>query len=268
MKFIDPHIHMYSRTTDDYEKMALAGIRTVIEPSFWLGQERTSSDTLKDYWEYLISFEKNRASEFGINHYCAISVNPKEANNKEFAENSLLIIKDYLQRESVVALGEIGFDLISKQEEKIFRKQLLLANELEIPVIIHTPHINKLEGTKKTFEIIKEMQIDQSRIIVDHNNEDTIELSLSYDVCCGITVYPNTKLSSFRAVNIMKKYGTDRILINSSADWGISDPLSVPKTALEMELNGFSQNEIEKVLYNNPNSFFKQSNKYNSTEQK
>ena len=257
---------MYSRTTDDYERMALSGIRTVIEPSFWLGQERTSSETLIDYWEYIISFEKNRAAEFGIEHYCAISVNPKEANNKELADRSLLSIKNYLQRENVVALGEIGFDLISKQEEEIFRKQLLIADELKIPIIIHTPHINKFEGTKKTFELIKETQVEQSRIIVDHNNEDTIELSLSYDVHSGITVYPNTKLSPFRAVNIMKKYGTDRILINSSADWGKSDPLSVPKTALEMESNGFSKKEIQKVLFSNPNSFFKQSNNYTSTE--
>jgi len=257
---------MYSRTTDDYERMALSGIRTVIEPSFWLGQERTSSETLIDYWEYIISFEKNRAAEFGIEHYCAISVNPKEANNKELADRSLLSIKNYLQRENVVALGEIGFDLISKQEEEIFRKQLLIADELKIPIIIHTPHINKFEGIKKTFELIKETQVEQSRIIVDHNNEDTIELSLSYDVHSGITVYPNTKLSPFRAVNIMKKYGTDRILINSSADWGKSDPLSVPKTALEMESNGFSKKEIQKVLFSNPNSFFKQSNNYTSTE--
>ena len=257
---------MYSRTTDDYEKMSLSGIKAVIEPSFWLGQERTSSNTLKDYWEYIISFEHNRALEFGIDHYCAISVNPKEANNKKFANDSLEIIENYLLRENVVALGEIGFDLISKQEEDIFQKQLLLADKLKIPIIIHTPHVNKLEGTKRTFKLIEETQIEQSRIIVDHNNEDTIELSLSYDVFSGITVYPNTKLSPFRAVNILKKFGTDRILINSSADWGISDPLSVPKTALEMGSNGFSENEIKKVLFSNPNSFFKQSKNYTSYE--
>lgn len=262
MKFVDPHIHMYSRTTDDYEKMALAGIRTIIEPSFWLGQERTSAKTLADYWEYIISFERRRAAEFGIDHYCAISINPKEANNKQFAKDSLEIIEDYLQRESVVALGEIGFDLITEQEEIIFRKQLLIADTLKIPIIIHTPHINKFEGIQKTFEIIEDTQVEQSRIIVDHNNEDTIELSLSYDVFSGITVYPNTKLSPFRAVNIMKKFGLDRILINSSADWGVSDPLSVPKTAFEMESNGFSENEIHKVLFSNPDTFFKQSKNY------
>ncbi len=65
MRFIDPHIHMYSRTTDDYERMKLSGIQTVIEPSFWLGQERTSVETLEDYWDYIISFERQRGDMDG-----------------------------------------------------------------------------------------------------------------------------------------------------------------------------------------------------------
>ncbi len=257
---------MYSRVTDDYEKMALSGVKTVIEPSFWLGQERTSAKTLLDYWEYIISFERKRALEFGINHYCAISVNPKEANNVQFANESLEGIEKFLQREGVVALGEIGFDDMTKQEEDIFKRQLMLAEELKMLVIIHTPHLNKLEGTKRTFELIKECGCTESRIIVDHNTEETIELSLSHDVMSGITVYPYTKVSPVRAVNILKKFGTDRILINSSADWGESDPLSVPKTALQMEKESFSEKDIEKLLFHNPNNFFKQSSKYSPLE--
>jgi len=253
---------MYSRTTNDYEKMALAGIRIIIEPSFWLGQERTSSKTLTDYWEYIISFERERAREFGIDHYCAISINPKEANNTNLANEALAVIEQYLQRDSVVALGEIGFDMLTKQEEIVFKKQLILADELKIPVIIHTPHLNKLEGTKKTFDLIKKCEVDETQIIVDHNTEETIQLSLSHEVMSGITVYPHTKLSTIRAVNILKKFGTNKILINSSADWGKSDPLSVPKTALQMEVEGFSQNEIEKLLFQNPHNFFKQSKNF------
>lgn len=253
---------MYSRTTDDYEKMILSGIKTVIEPSFWLGQARTSSKTLIDYWDYLINFERTRAKEFGINHYCAISVNPKEANNSQLASESLNVMNDYLSKEGVVAVGEIGFDMITKEEEKVFTQQLMMAEELKMPVIIHTPHINKVEGTKKTFDIIKNCNATESRIIIDHNTEETIELSLSSDVMVGITVYPYTKVSPIRAVNMLKKYGTDRILINSSADWGISDPLSVPKTAIQMEKDGFSKNEIEQLLFHNPNNFFKQSKNY------
>jgi len=263
MKFIDPHIHMYSRVTDDYEKMKLAGITTIIEPSFWLGHERTSSKTLVDYWEHIISFERKRAQQFGIEHYCCISINPKEANNKVLSEESLSVITDYLDRESVVGIGEIGFDEITKQEEEIFKKQLMIAEEFKIPVIIHTPHVNKFEGVKRSIEVIKECQATQSRIILDHNTEETIDLALDNEMMIGMTVYPYTKLTPIRAVNILKKYGTDRILINSSADWGIADPLSVPKTARQMETDGFSDNEIEKVLFHNPNNFFKQSKNYN-----
>ena len=266
MQFIDPHIHMYSRVTDDYERMKLSGIKKIIEPSFWLGQERTSSKTLIDYWEHLINFERKRASDFGIEHYCAISINPKEANNVQLANEALEQIEKYLERKGVVALGEIGFDKITKQEEEIFKKQLMLAEKLNMLVIIHTPHINKLEGTKKTFEIIKECNVTENKIIVDHNTEETIEMSLSHNVISGITVYPYTKLSPIRAVNIMKNFGTEKILVNSSADWGRSDPLSVPKTALQMEKDGFSRKEIEKVLYDNPNNFFKQSKNYISVD--
>jgi predicted metal-dependent TIM-barrel fold hydrolase len=262
MKFIDPHIHMYSRTTDDYEKMILSGIETIIEPSFWLGQERTSIKTMQDYWDHIINFERKRAAEFGINHFCAISINPKEANDSQLANDGLDVIEDYLIQDSVVALGEIGFDLVTKKEEDIFIKQLLISEKYKIPVIIHTPHVNKLAGTLKTIEIIENLGLDTSKIIIDHNNEDTIEVALSTGAYCGLTVYPNTKLSPFRAVNIMKKFGLEKILVNSSADWGQSDPLSVPKTSIEMRKNGFSENEIEKVLYSNPNNFFKQSKNF------
>lgn len=262
MKFIDPHIHMYSRTTDDYKNMKIAGIEKVIEPAFWLGQERTTVGTMVDYWEYIISFERERAQEYGIKHYCTISLNPKEANNKKLAKESLSKIEPYLSREGVVGLGEIGFDEITKQEEEVLREQLLLAHKLNIPCIIHTPHIRKLEGTKKTIEIINEVGIDEKKVIIDHNTEETIGISLSTEAISGITVYPETKMSSIRVTNILKKFGLERIVINSSADWGDSDPLSVPKTALQMEKDGFTKKEIEKVLYTNPNEFFKQSKNY------
>jgi len=263
---IDPHIHMYSRTTDDYEKMALAGIGVVIEPSFWLGHERTSSKTLVDYWNHLINFERERAAEYGIKHYCAISVNPKESNNENLADNALKVIEEYLEKKSVVAVGEIGFDSITNQERLVFKKQLLLAEDKKIPVIIHTPHLEKFLGTKKTFDIIKECSATESRIIVDHNNEDTIELSLSHEVVSGITIYPLTKMSITRTINILMKYGIENIVINSSADWGKSDPLSVPKLALQMQKDGFSKKEIDTLLFHNPNNFFKQSKNYSIQE--
>jgi hypothetical protein len=262
MRIIDPHIHMYSRTTDDYEQMALAGIEVVVEPSFWLGSPRTSLNTMVDYWENIISFETERAKKYGIEHYCMISINPKESNDVELATKCIEIMPKYLERKNVVGLGEIGFDQINELEEASFRKQLRLAKNMKVPVIIHTPHIKKLEGTKKTIEIIKEENCDEKSIIIDHNTEETISLCLKLDTMAAITIYPKTKMSSNRAINLIRKYGAERILLNSSSDWGEADPLSVPRTALQMKLEGFKSSEIEKIVFENPYNFFKQSRNF------
>ncbi|MBI1746611.1 MAG: TatD family hydrolase [Acidobacteria bacterium] len=261
MRSIDPHIHMYSRVTDDYERMALAGIAAIIEPSFWLGQPRTSVATLVDYWEALLGYEAQRARQFGVEHFCTLSLNPKEANDPRMM-GALDFLDEYLTRPGVVGVGEIGFDTLSPAEEEAFRRQLLIGDRRKAPIIIHTAHLNKYESVRRILEIIRAERVAEERIVVDHNTEETIELCLATGVMAGITVYPLTKMSPFRAVNLMRRYGTDRILINSSADWGISDPLSVPHTAQEMRQAGFRWEDIDKVLYQNPFNFFKQSSNF------
>lgn len=261
-RLIDPHVHMYSRTTEDYEKMALAGIEVVLEPSFWLGSPRTSPGTMIDYWESIASFEPTRAAKYGIKHYCMISVNPKEANNSELASRCIEVITKYLQKKNVVGIGEIGFDQMTAMEERFFREQLRLAKSMKVPVLIHTPHIRKLEGTKRTIEIIKEEGCDERKIIIDHNTEETLPLCLKLGVMAGISVYPKTKMSPARTINMIRKYGNDRILVNSASDWGEADPLNVPRTALQMRIEGFRSAEVEKLFFENPYSFLKQSRNF------
>ena len=108
MRFIDPHIHMSARTTDDYERMASAGIVAVIESAFWLGQPRTHVGTFIDYLSSLVGWERFRASQFGVRHYCTIGLNSKEANNEALAEQVLDVLPLFLGKEGVVAVGEIG----------------------------------------------------------------------------------------------------------------------------------------------------------------
>ncbi len=262
MRIIEPHIHMFSRTTDDYYMMAASGIECVIEPAFWLGSDRTSVSSCTDYFEHLISVESARANKYGIEYFTCIGQNPKEANNLSLASEVVDSIEEYLQRDRVVGVGEIGFDLITDAEEEIFRRQLRLADKYQMPALVHTPHQNKRVGTEKILSIIKEENVNLSRTLVDHNTEETIAMTLDMGVWAGLTVYPITKLSSERAIQIIRKYGTDRIMINSSADWGYSDPLLVPKTVAGMRLAGFSRDEIEQVVFHNPYNFYKQSPKF------
>jgi uncharacterized protein len=250
--YIDPHIHMLARTTADYEAMAAAGIVAIIEPAFWIGQPRTSVGSYIDYLSTLVGWERFRSAQFGIRHYCSIGLNSKEANNERLAEEVMVILPRFLLKEGVVAVGEIGYDEQTSAEDKYFRAQLELAKELNMLVQIHTPHRDKKRGTSRSMDVCVEHGLAPDRVIVDHNNEETAQEVLDRGFWAGFTIYPHTKMGNERMVEIVRRYGSDQIFINSSADWGVSDPLAVPKTAQLMRERGIADEHIKRVTYNNP----------------
>ncbi|HEX7028917.1 MAG TPA: TatD family hydrolase [Gammaproteobacteria bacterium] len=257
--YIDPHIHMNARTTDDYQAMADAGVVAVIEPAFWLGQPRTSAETYRDYLATLVGWERFRASQFGIRHYCAIGLNSKEANNEALAEAVMEILPLFLAKEGVVAVGEIGFDEQTPLEEKYVRAQLELAKQFDLPVMVHTPHRDKYQGTVRTMDVCEEHGLPPSKVIIDHNNETTVKTVLDRGYWAAFTLYPQTKMGSERMVAVAKQYGSERIFIDSSADWGVSDPLSVPKTANLMLKSGISPEDVNLICYGNALAAYSQS---------
>lgn len=257
--YIDPHIHMNARTTDDYKAMAEAGVVAVIEPAFWVGQPRTSPDTYRDYLSTLVGWERFRASQFGIRHYCAIGLNSKEANNEPLAEAVMEILPLFLAKEGVVAVGEIGFDEQTALEEKYVRAQLELAKEFDLPVMVHTPHRDKYQGTVRTMDLCEEHGLPPSKVVIDHNNETTVKTVLDRGYWAAFTLYPQTKMGSERMVAVAKQYGSERIFIDSSADWGVSDPLSVPKTANLMLESGIGREDVSLICYGNALAAYSQS---------
>lgn len=259
MKFIDPHVHMISRTTDDYEAMRQAGVVAVIEPAFWLGQPRTDASSMLDYFSMIVGWERFRAEQFGVRHYCTIGLNAKEANNEELAEEVMDLLPRFANKEGVVAIGEIGYDDMTELEEKYFHQQLELAKKMDKLVLIHTPHRNKKQGTSRSMDLCEEHDLDPSRVIVDHNNEETVEEVLDRGYWTAFTIYPGTKMGNERMVEIVKQYGTERIFVDSAADWGKSDPLGVPKTAQLMLQRGLSKEDVKKVCYQNALDAYKQS---------
>lgn len=259
MKFFDPHVHMTSRTTDDYQAMADAGVVALIEPAFWLGQPRTGIDSFTDYYSSLIGWERFRSSQFGIKHYCTIGLNSREANNEKLAEQVMELLPRFIFKEGVVGIGEIGFDDQTPAEEKYFRLQLELAQEAGLPVQVHTPHRDKKKGTQRSMDIALEHGLSPDTIIIDHNNEETVQEVLDRGFWAAFTIYPFSKMGNERMVEIVKHYGSNRIMINSAADWGISDPLAVPKSAALMKRSGISLEDIERVTYRNAITAFAQS---------
>lgn len=248
---IDPHIHMSSRTTDDYQAMRAAGVVAVIEPAFWLGQPRTCVGSFRDYFASLVGWERFRASQFGIRHYCTIGLNSKEANDPVLADEVLSILPLFAAKDGVVAIGEIGFDDQTKEEERAYRAQLELAKRLELPVMVHTPHRDKSAGTRRSMAIALEHGLRPDQVVIDHNTEETVQDVVDQGFWAAFTLYPQTKMGSQRMVEVVRRYGSKQIFCDSSADWGVSDPLAVPKTAALMLAQGIDPATVEAVCLTN-----------------
>lgn len=264
MKVIEPHIHMVSRTTDDYLMLATGGIHTVAEPAFWAGWDRSSVHSFRDYFNQLTVHEPARAARFGIRHYCWIGLNSKEAENLDLAGEVLSIIPEYMERPNVLGIGEIGLNKNSRNEIKVLERQLTLAAEQNCLVLIHTPHLeDKLKGTRIMIDmILGEPRLHPARVLFDHAEEHTIGEIKDKGFWFGLTLYPHSKGSPERAVDAVEIYGPDRLCINSSADWSVSDPMATLKTANEMRRRGHSEDLVNRIFYENPKSFLGQCPKF------
>ncbi|HWL08107.1 MAG TPA: TatD family hydrolase [Planctomicrobium sp.] len=267
MYYIDPHVHMVSRTTDDYERMARMGCVAVSEPAFWAGFDRGTVEGFRDYFNQLTGFEPKRAGWSGIQHYTWMCINAKEAENVSLAREVIAIIPEFISAPGVLGIGEIGLNKNTPNESTVFREHLDLAAKLNELVLIHTPHLqDKYKGTRMIVDMLKERNdIPPHRVCIDHVEEHTVRFAKENGFWCGMTLYPTTKCTPARAADIIEQFGDDRILVNSAGDWGPSNPLAVPDFIQEMKRRGHSDAKIKKVVYDNPLEFFSQCARFQFT---
>ncbi|MGB2428830.1 MAG: TatD family hydrolase [Akkermansiaceae bacterium] len=260
MPYIEPHAHMVSRTTDDYQAMAIAGCEVICEPAFWAGYDRSSAQGFYDYYRQLTDYEPKRAAKFGIKHFCWLCINPKEAEDAGFAREVMSIIPEFLDAPTVLGIGEIGLNKNTVSELAIFEEHVDLAKKYDLPILVHTPHLeDKLKGTRLIIDALKNAGVDPSRVIIDHVEEHTAGLVLDAGFWAGMTLYPESKCTLPRAIDILENFGMENIWMNSACDWGISDPLAVAKCMQEMKKRDYSADAIRKVAYDNPAKFLSQS---------
>lgn len=264
MYYIDPHIHMISRVTDDYEQLAMAGCVAVSEPAFWAGFDRGSAEGFRDYFHHLTDVEPKRAAQFGIRHYSWLCINAKEAENVQLSREVIALIPEYLDKPNVLGIGEIGLNKNTKNEATIFQEHVDLAMKTNELILIHTPHLkDKYKGTRMIIDMLQgDSRVNPERVLIDHVEEHTVRDALDNGFWCGMTLYPISKCTPARAADIIEMVGTERIMVNSAGDWGPSKPMNVPAFIQEMKRRGHSEEVIRKVVLENPINFFKKSNRW------
>jgi uncharacterized protein len=265
MYYIDPHIHMVSRTTDDYEMLAKMGCVAMSEPAFWAGYDRGSASGFHDYFKQLTEVEPKRAAAYGIQHFTWLCINAKEAENVALAREVIALIPEFLDRPGVLGIGEIGLNKNTRNESIVFLDHVELAVQTDEQMLIHTPHLeDKYQGTRMILDMLcGDQRVDRQRVLIDHVEEHTVRHVLDAGFWAGMTLYPVTKCTPARAADVVEKYGPERLLVNSAGDWGPSKPTAVPDFILEMRRRGHAESLIRRVVYENPIAFFGQSRNFN-----
>jgi predicted metal-dependent TIM-barrel fold hydrolase len=264
MRYIDHHAHMCSRTTDDYQQMALTGCVAVTEPAFWAGWDRSGVDGFDDYFRQLTEFEPARAAQYRIQHYTWMAMNPKESDDRALSREVLSRIPKFLDRPTVLGIGEIGLNRITRNEIDTYTEQVELALRHRQLILIHTPHLeDKLKGTRISVDVLRSFPtLEPERVLVDHAEEHTLRTILDHGYWVGLTLYPQTKVSAQRAADMIERFGIERICVAGACDWGPSDPIAVPRFIMEMRRRRHSEDLIHQLVYENPVRFLSQSPKF------
>lgn len=146
--------------------------------------------------------------------YATAGFHPENLNNLPI--NYLDIVKDYLNKDKFVALGEIGLDYhwnIEKNlQQRVFEEQLILSKELDVPVVVHDR-----EAHKDVFDLLKKYQ---PKGIV-HCFSGSVEmlkevLKLGMSISLGGTVtYKNARVP----IEVASAVPIDRLLLETDAPY-------------------------------------------------
>jgi hypothetical protein len=217
-----------------------------------------------DYFCQLTDYEPKRAAKFGLPHFTWLCINPKESEDTALAADVLGIVPEFLERPNVLGIGEIGLNKNTRNEMKVLEQHIDLAMRHGQMILVHTPHLeDKLKGTRLIVDLLKaDARVQPGRVIIDHVEEHTIQHVLDAGFWAGITLYPESKTTPPRAIDMFEVYGGQSVWLNSACDWGRSDPLAVPKTALEMRRRGHSDATIDALIYGNPIRFLSQNPRF------
>ena len=182
----------------------------------------------------------------------------------KLAEEVIALIPQFLDRPNVLGIGEIGLNKNTRNELQILERHIDLAARHDQLILVHTPHLeDKHKGTRLILDAIKaDSRIQPGRVIIDHVEEHTIAMVLDAGFWAGITLYPESKTTPARAIDMYEVYGGQRVWLNSACDWGRSDPLAVPKTAVEMRRRGHADETIDQLVFQNPIRFLGQNPRF------
>lgn len=198
--------------------------------------------------------------------YGAFGVHPSDIG--ELDESFFTWIKKQLEKQKAVAVGEIGLDYYWDKEEEVqkkqrywFQRQLTLAKEMDLPVIIHSR-----EAAADTLELMKAEHTEQSRGVIhcfSYSKEIAAEyVKLGYHIGIGgVSTFKNAK----KLKEVIKETPIEKILLETDCPYMAPEPyrgkrnssLYLPYVVEQIaNLKGITTELVEQQTYQNAEQLF------------
>lgn len=252
--FIDSHAHLDDERFDEDRENLINNLKdNKIDLVFNIGADIESSKA-----------SVKLANKYD-NIYAVVGVHPHDA--KDVDEDYLDTLRELSKEEKVVAIGEIGLDFYYDNsprdtQREVFKEQLDLAKELDLPVVIHTR-----DAAQETFDILKEAAQDGKLRAILHCYSGSVEMAMEY-VKLGFYISlggPVTFKKSKVSKEVAKAVPLDKLLIETDSPYLTPEPYrgkrNEPKyvrLTAEMiaELRGISIEEVAEATSRNAMEFF------------
>ena len=261
MKLIDSHLQTDALSLPDLELMAAAGITAVIGDATGGQYRATSASAALQFFNTILEGETRRIAEFSIDVYAFIGIN-MFAVPKDY-EKILEALPEYLKRDRVIGVGEVGLEARSKtcpdlsQQEEILKTELKLAKEFNKAVVLHLPPGERTKWIERYLELIDEVKLERDKVVIIHCDSATIKIVTDSGCNAGISMLPMRGITPEDCARMVAENGTERLLVGSDTRLTHrSDALGVPRAAVQMRKFGLSEDDITKVLYDNPKRIF------------
>jgi len=249
---IDSHTHIQLISYYDLKLMHNNGIDSLVT---CVGSAPLANSylTIIDVIKTILDLYKKNAKEIGIDVFTGIGINPR--NIPRDWKSSIKPFSDFIKKNDIIAIGEVGLESGSNIEKEVFREMVKLGKDYKIPLIIHTPNENRVKIVKEEIKIIEEIGISKNLVEIDHAGIDILPLIKEHDLNFGITVKVK-RLSENDVLRNIQEFESG--MLNSDVtNVNDSDPLAVPKTVKFLRDNNIENNIIEKISDNNAKAFFK-----------
>ena len=258
MRYIDPHLHTVLLDDGLLMKIALTGMEACVIPMFHCLNGIFEAGAVLSLWDRSLGLELTRASTIGYEAFASLSV-PFYGLTEQGTEECLKRLPDYLKHERVVAMGEIGLDVGTEFEKRLFRTQLQIAKSHNLPVICHTPirlAPQAPEIIKQVINVIKEEKFPMDRVILDHAGERTFDSIVSSGAKVGLSCcFDKMPPESVADLILNNRDKLDQFIVNSELASG-DGYFTVPMVALALRRAKLPHKDIYKVIYENPKAFF------------